>query len=184
MHTKAICAVAFLALNAAFAVGGLSQEYSEPWMDTRLPPEKRARILVNQMTSEEKRSMLYGTKGSKYVGYVPGISRLNIPALKYNDGPQGFRDDSMFGSTTAWPSGLTVAASWDTNTMRAWGESMGKEFFDKGANVQLGPGVCVARIPKNGRNFEYLSGEDPYLGYVLVQPVVKAIQGQQVVANA
>ena len=54
----------------------------------------------------------------------------------------------MFGSTTAWPSGLTVAASWDTNTMRAWGESMGKEFFDKGANVQLGPGVCVARIPK------------------------------------
>ena len=35
---------------------------------------------------------------------------------------------------------------------------------------------------ENGRNFEYLSGEDPYLGYVLVQPVVKAIQGQQVVA--
>eukprot|EP00944_MAST-04C_sp_MAST-4C-sp1_P011241 g11241.t1 len=184
MHTKAICTVAFLTLNAVFAVGELSQEYSEPWLDSRLPPERRARILVNQMTSEEKRSMLYGTKGSDYVGYVPAISRLNIPALKYNDGPQGFRDDSMLGSTTAWPSGLTVAASWDTNTMRAWGESMGKEFFDKGANVQLGPGVCVARIPKNGRNFEYLSGEDPYLGYVLVQPVVKAIQGQQVVANA
>jgi hypothetical protein len=42
---------------------------------------------------------------------------------------------------------------------------MGKEFYDKGANVQLGPGLCLARVPRNGRNFEYLSGEDPYLGY-------------------
>ena len=67
-----------------------------------------------------------------------------------------------------------------------WGvvKEIMKEFFDKGANVQLGPGVCVARIPRNGRNFEYLSGEDPHLGYILVQPVINAIQGQQVVANA
>jgi hypothetical protein len=33
---------------------------------------------------------------------------------------------------------------------------MGKEFFGKGANVQLGPGVNVARVPRNGRNFEYM----------------------------
>ena len=38
--------------------------------------------------------------------------------------------------------------------------------------MQLGPGVCVARVPKNGRNFEYLSGEDPYLGYKLVQDAI------------
>ena len=31
-----------------------------------------------------------------------------------------------------------------------------------GANVQLGPGMCLARIPRNGRNFEYISGEDPH----------------------
>ena len=61
---------------------------------------------------------------------------------------------------------------------------MGKEFYLKGANVQLGPGVCVARIPKNGRNFEYLSGEDPYLGYKLVQDAINGIQSQGVVANA
>ena len=27
---------------------------------------------------------------------------------------------------------------------------------DPGANVQLGPGVCLARVPVNGRNFEYV----------------------------
>jgi beta-glucosidase-like glycosyl hydrolase len=55
---------------------------------------------------------------------------------------------------------------------------MGKEFFAKGANVQLGPGLCVARVPRNGRDFEYLSGEDPFLGYTLVKPVITGIQGQ------
>jgi len=53
----------------------------------------------------------------------------------------------------------------------------------KGANVLLGPGMCVARFPRNGRNFEYASGEDPYLGYIMVQPVVKGIQSMGVMAN-
>lgn len=33
-------------------------------------------------------------------------------------------------------------------------------------------------------NFEYLSGEDPILGKVLVGPVIEGIQSQKVVANA
>ena len=39
-------------------------------------------------------------------------------------------------------------------------------------------------MPRNGRNFEYLSGEDPFLGYTLVQPAVQGIQSQGVIANA
>ena len=50
--------------------------------------------------------------------------------------------------------------------------------------MQLGPGLCVARVPRNGRNFEYLSGEDPFLGYTLVQDVVTGIQDKGVIANA
>ena len=53
---------------------------------------------------------------------------------------------------------------------------MGDEFFRKGANVQLGPGMCVARVPRNGRNFEYISGEDPVLGSVMVVPQILGIQ--------
>ena len=101
-----------------------------------------------------------------------------------NDGPQGFRDNNHRGTSTTWPSALTVAAAWDTELMQLWGIAMGKEFYGKGANGQLGPGVCLARVPKNGRNFEYLSGEDPFLGYTLVQPVVKGIQSQGIIANA
>jgi beta-glucosidase len=63
-------------------------------------------------------------------------------------------------------------------------QAMGEEFAAKGSNVQLGPGLNVARVPLNGRNFEYLSGEDPFLGSFMVPKVVEGIQGQGVVANA
>jgi beta-glucosidase-like glycosyl hydrolase len=61
---------------------------------------------------------------------------------------------------------------------------MGKELYDKGSNVQLGPGLCIARVPTNGRAFEYISGEDPYLGYSLVRPLVKGIQSNNIIATA
>eukprot|EP00659_Diplonema_papillatum_P014346 gene14346-22009_t len=146
-------------------------------------PAERAEALAAQMTVAELISMLHGSSG-QYVGNVVAIPRLGIPALNLNDGPQGFRDDAHPGTTTAFPSGLTMAATWDEEMLSLWGTMMGEEFYGKGANVQLGPGLCIARIPQNGRNFEYLSGEDPHLGYTLVQPAIKGIQSQKVVANA
>ena len=106
---------------------------------------------------------------------------------KMQDGPQGFRTTDKtggFGTSTAWPSAMAIAASWDTDLAYRWARSMAKEFKDKGANVQLGPGIGIARVPTAGRNFEYLCGEDPYLGALLVQPVVKGIQENGVIANA
>ena len=50
--------------------------------------------------------------------------------------------------------------------------------------VLLGPGVNVARIPRNGRNFEYLSGEDPVLGARLVASQIRAIQAQGIIAGS
>eukprot|EP01065_Artemidia_motanka_P040908 TRINITY_DN521_c0_g1_i1.p1 TRINITY_DN521_c0_g1~~TRINITY_DN521_c0_g1_i1.p1 ORF type:complete len:750 (+),score=309.69 TRINITY_DN521_c0_g1_i1:305-2251(+) len=77
-----------------------------------------------------------------------------------------------------------MAATFDENAAHEWGTAMGKEFIEKGSNVQLGPGVCVARVPVNGRNFEYISGEDPYLGYFMTKSAVQGIQSQGVIANA
>lgn len=104
-----------------------------------------------------------------------------------HDGPQGFRvteTTTPVGSTTAWPSGLSVAASWDVDLMYRWHAAMASEFKAKGANIQLGPGIGIARVPNAGRNFEYLCGEDPYLGSALVIPAVNGIQDQGVMANA
>ena len=45
---------------------------------------------------------------------------------------------------------------------------MGEEFWGKGTNIQEGPGINIARVMRNGRNFEYISGEDPVLGSVML----------------
>ena len=128
-----------------------------------MPAEDRAKLLLKAMNLSEKVRMMHGSHSEDksygwYVGRAEGNPRLGIPNLQLNDGPQGFRDmnDSHSGTTTAWPSGLGVAATWDVAMAGLWGTGMGKEFAGKGSNVQLGPGLCIARVPQDGRNFEYM----------------------------
>ena len=150
--------------------------------------KQRALDLISQMTLEEKIIMLHGNSDDPtnegYVGYVPAIDRLHIPALKLNDAGSGFRDDQHPGTSTCWPSTLAVAATFDTQLTYNVGVALGEEFSGKGSNILLGPGLNIARVPLNGRNFEYLSGGDPYLGRTLVGPMVKGIQSQGVIATA
>ena len=186
--TSAAAAAAAAAINdsSSSSSGSSSSSSSSssdrPWLTLAgTDPVQAADSLVSAMTFTEKIDMLHGWPDSNYTGYVRGNTRLGIPPLNLNDGPQGMRAP---GGSTAWPSAMTVGATWDRELARAWGESMGAEFKYKGANVQLGPGLCLARVPHNGRNFEYLSGGDPFLGYSMVQPVINGIQSQNVIANA
>jgi len=154
---------------------------------TATTPSERAAQLLQKMTLDEKIHMLHGTIGT-YVGNVRAIDRLGIPSLNLQDGPQGFRVSKSSvgepGSTTCWPSALTMASAWDADLAFRWASAMGLEFKNKGANVALAPGVGMARVPTAGRNFEYLSGEDPVLGSVMAEQVVKGVQGNGVIANA
>jgi beta-glucosidase len=145
----------------------------------------RAKALAGQMTLKEKIAMLHGKKGT-YIGNIPGNERLGIPPVYMNDGPQGFRTTPTTGppgSTTAWPSALTAAASWDTNLVYRWAAAVGVEFKGKGADIDLAPGMNLARVPRNGRNFEYC-GEDPILCAQVASAIVRGIQDQGVMATA
>ena len=87
-----------------------------------------------------------GWGNSVYVGLAQGVPRLNIPDLTLNDGPQGCRCNGLSkcppGTSTAFPS---IGASFDAGAAEARGRAMGAEFYEKGANVQLGPGLCITR---------------------------------------
>ena len=153
-------------------------------MEKDLTPSERASLLLANMELSEKVNMLHGWPTSDYVGYVPENTRLGIPALTLNDGPQGFRSNSHPGSSTAFPAGMTIGSTWDRDLAEQWGSAMAQEFWEKGSNIQLGPGMNLARVPQCGRNFEYISGADPLLGYEMTGPVIKGIQSQGVIANA
>ena len=60
---------------------------------------------------------------------------------------------------------------------------MGRDARTRAFYVDLGPGVDPYRTPLGGRNFEYNTGEDPFLGGQLVAPLISAMQEQQVWAD-
>lgn len=118
-------------------------------------------------------------------GYVPGVPRLGIPALRETDGSLGVTNPSGFrpGDTaTALPAGLALAATFNPALAREAGALLGREARAKGFNVLLGGGMNLARDPRNGRNFEYLS-EDPLLSAVMASEEVIGTQAQGVIST-
>jgi beta-glucosidase len=91
-------------------------------MNRSLFPERRAALLIERMTLDEKITMLHGVapipiKG--YVGYVPPNARLGIPALRLADGRAGVGNGAK--DVTLMPAPIASAASWDRALMNSFG---------------------------------------------------------------
>jgi hypothetical protein len=108
------------------------------------------------------------------VANFPGV--LN-PQIYQTDGPLGVRRNSP---GVRFPSGLVLAATWNPTLAYAQGVGMGQDTRARGYFAIEGPGMDFYRLPLNGRNFAYLTGEDPYLGSQLVPAEIKGIQSQGV----
>jgi beta-glucosidase len=157
---------------------------SKPWMNKNLSPHKRAELLVKQMTLNEKILEIHMMDTHEHPREVSGIERLGIPPFKITNGPCGAGpgDKNPTQPATALPSGLALAASWDTSLAGKFGRIAGQEVADRGEDLIEGPGLNIARIPQNGRNFEYF-GEDPYLSGRMAVSEVFGIQSQDVIAE-
>ncbi|OBG33836.1 glycosyl hydrolase [Mycobacterium sp. E3198] len=152
------------------------------------------------MTDDERFSLLVGVMGAGELwplpddrippgvpmsaGYVPGIPRLGVPALTMTDAGLGVTNPGYRpGDTaTALPAGLALAASFDPALARAAGGLIGREARSRGFNVQLAGSMNLARDPRNGRNFEYVS-EDPLLTATMAAESVNGIQGEGVIST-
>lgn len=193
MHRSLTAAVSLSVL--AFATGALAQ--TPAWMNTRLSPDERARLLDAELTLDERIGLVHGPMAMPYkikdipkealgsAGYIPGVPRLGIPALQESDASLGVTNPMSMrpgDGATALPSGLSLAATFDSKIAYAGGALVGREARAKGFNVQLAGGVNLARDPRNGRNFEYL-GEDPLLAGVLAGESIRGIQDQKIVST-
>jgi beta-glucosidase len=105
-----------------------------------------------------------------YTGGMKAPLRLGFDGyFWYNEFSGGFVTPEKYkGTSTAYPSLLAVGMTWDSVLVYDYANSVGREFHQKGAHVMLGPNLNVQRNPYNGRNFESLSGEDPFVGQWLV----------------
>jgi beta-glucosidase len=117
-------------------------------------------------------------KGS--AGFVPGVPRLGIPDQTQTDASMGVRNS--FIPSTALPSSLATAASFDPQVARAGGAMIGAEARATGHNTMLSGGINLAREPRNGRNFEY-AGEDPLLAGTMVGALIDGIQSNRIIST-
>ena len=160
--------------------------------------EARAKATLGRMTADEKVILTHGLFALPYgspsaplpadaipgAGYVPGIARLAIPALRETDASlgigyvSGLRKDGA----TALPSGLAQAATWNPDLLYRAGAMIGSEARAKGFNVLLAGGANLMRDPRNGRTFEYLA-EDPLLTGMLVGAAIRGVQSKNIIAT-
>lgn len=162
-----------------------------PWMDTSLSPEKRTELLINAMTLDQKIQQLAGKSGAipelpecgSPGRHVPGIPELGIPTFRITNGPVGLGggDCSPQDKATALPVAIGLAASFDPSLAYAFGDLMGGEARTLGLHELEAPGMNLARLGENGRNFEYM-GEDPYLAGVLSSKEIQGIQDNDIIA--
>lgn len=154
---------------------------SGPWTDSNQTPECRALEVIPQMTYDEK--LHFG-------GYFGGsVKRLGLISPPGSDGPNGIAGGGIFPgpipprslNVTAFPTVITLAATWDRSLAKRFGEAVGEEFAGKGMGSVLGPTVNLLRTWHWGRSAETF-GEDPYLMSEMVVPEVAGIQSKGVIA--
>ena len=173
-----------LSLTTVFSV---QAQQMPVYLDDTKPVEQRIEDALSRMTLQEKIRVIHAQ--SKFSS--AGVPRLGFPDFWTDDGPHGVRPDVLWDewdqagqtndSCVAFPALTCLAASWNPQMSRIYGEALGEEALYRGKDMILGPGVNIYRTPLNGRNFEYM-GEDPFLASIMVVPYVQGLQSKGVSA--
>ena len=178
----------FIIIMCVVCSGTLRAQNNIPvYLDETKGIEQRVEDALSRMTLDEKIRVIHAQ--SKFSS--AGVPRLGFPDFWTDDGPHGVRPDVLWDeweqagqtndSCVAFPALTCLAATWNPQLSRLYGESLGEEALYRGKDMILGPGVNIFRTPLNGRNFEYM-GEDPYLASTMVVPYIQGLQSKGVAA--
>ena len=152
----------------------------QPYKDTSLGFEERARDLVSRMTLEEKISQTGHT--------ADAVPRLGIP--EYNWWNEGLHGVARAGYATVFPQAIGMAATFDEPLLHQVATAISTEFRAKyyqtlgkdGSSAWYhgltvwSPNINIFRDPRWGRGQETY-GEDPYLTSRLGVAFVTGLQG-------
>ena len=193
--------VATMALTPAMAE---AQQPALPWMDTSLPPEERAELLIDAMTLDQKLQQIYNEPVYNEdldvdgdpdtddrtrldcdftpVGrHIEGIPELAIPDFRQANGGTGIRGGDCVPEpiATALPAQVSSAATFNRDLNFQWGQVLDVELRSWAHHALWGPGMNLIRTPYSGRNHEYFS-EDPYLTGAMSSEIISGVQARGV----
>ena len=177
---RRLFAASSLAL-ALTATAGVAQPAppgaDRPWLDPKLAPEQRTALVLQHLASvDDKLAFIEATGFGSRAGQRDIVAELGLKTGGGSDGPAGFNGG------TAWPTPLTLAASFDPGLASDYGAAVGAEFFRSGRNTMLGPAMDMTRTWRFGRSTESF-GEDPFLAASMTGPEVAAIQSRHVMVT-
>ena len=171
--------LAAILLLSALSSTGAAQADEHPWVDERVPDDKRVQSLIDAMTVAEKMAQLQAD--------APGVERLGI--LPYNWWNEALHGVARSGRATVFPQPIGMAATFDEELIHRVATAISDEArakfniaqkignYGKYAGLTFwSPNVNIFRDPRWGRGMETY-GEDPYLQSRLGTAFVKGLQG-------
>ena len=153
--------------------------YDFPWYDPAISFEERLRLLIDEMTLEEKVSQLTHDAAE--------IERLGVP--EYNWWSEALHGVARNGRATVFPQPIGLGATFDRDLIHRIYTAVSDEARAKfeisqeiGNYAQYAgltfwtPNINIFRDPRWGRGMETY-GEDPYLTAQLGMECVRGLQG-------
>jgi beta-glucosidase len=146
---------------------------------------ERVDTLLRQMTPEEKMALIRGASedpstNQGQAGYLAGVPRLGISALRMSDGPPGVLTRLPSQAETAT---MGLAATFSRHDAEQNGVVIAREAKSLGIDVVLEPFINIDRDITFGRGYNTF-GEDPVLTGAMGAEEIRGIQGQGVMAMA
>ncbi|HEY3616220.1 MAG TPA: glycoside hydrolase family 3 C-terminal domain-containing protein, partial [Candidatus Sulfotelmatobacter sp.] len=147
--------------------------------------DARVDKLLSQMTLEEKSALIRGASedpatNQGQAGYLVGVPRLGIPAIRMSDGPPGVLTRLPSQAEIAT---MGLAATFSVKDAEDNGIVIGREAKSLGIDVVLEPFINIDRDITFDRAYNTY-GEDPVLTGAIGAGLIKGIQGQGVMAQA
>ncbi len=167
-----------------------------PEVQTAADLDSLAKLLLAEMSFEEKVDQMYGEKffqAPKFLlnvlarkrfphVYVGGNERLHLPPWVLSDGPRGARVlKAGVNSVTTFPVAMARGASWDPDLERQINEAIAIEMRANETNYAATPCINLLRHPAWGRAQETY-GEDPWLLGELGLAAVRGLEKHRVMA--
>ena len=152
---------------------------SFPWQDTTKSLDQRVEWLIDNLTLDEKLSLM--------VHQNPAIERVGLPAYSWwNEALHGV---GRAGIATVYPMPIALAATFDPSMIRSVFNNVALEARIKYQQAQdtggygdytgltfFTPNINIFRDPRWGRGMETY-GEDPYLTAMMGLACVEGLQG-------
>lgn len=188
MKTKSLFVVSCLAMACLSA--GAQEAYE--FQNTKLSDEKRIDALMEELTLDEKITLLGSDLAVPRLGILPCRHHEGLHGLALG-GPSGWGGHKMVDGkrvatdlpTTIFPQSYGLGATWDTDLLRKVGEQasiearyyMQRPDDKRTALVMRAPNADLARDPRWGRTEESF-GEDAFLTARLTVANIKGLQGE------